>query len=194
MKYFASRKQIIGVALLLIALSAVWALAGVRATTRGDNGIDPETNMLLSPKLLFIHQDVVTDFPATGDGVRTGTFRGAISGTATTNFQFLPIPPPEFAADDLCLLVDPEGDQILFRVQVQGRFIVPVQGPSEDPRKDIVAFGGPYTGIYEVVEATGKYQSLVGRKFPCKGVGTTPAKNPAIGSVYAEVYSDQFDF
>ena len=68
MKSFASRKQIIGVALLLIALSAVWALAGVRATTRGDNGIDPETNMLVSPKLLFIHQDVVTDFPATGDG------------------------------------------------------------------------------------------------------------------------------
>lgn len=189
MKHLQSRRTVLLALLVLVAGTALWAAAG-----RRDNGIDPEPNLGASPQILFIHQDVVTDFPATGDGVRTGTFRGALSGTATTNFQFLAVPPPAFAADDLTLFTDVEGDQILFRVQVEGRFLVHLEGPQTDPRKTINLFGGPYTGIYEVLEATGKYRYLVGRKFPCKGVGTTPAKHPAIGSVYAEVYNDVFQF
>jgi hypothetical protein len=192
------------VAILLVVLvsTTLWAAGvggrtspGVRIHTGGAaNEIDPEPNLAITRKLLFIHQDTVTSFPPTGDGVRTGTFRGALSGAVTTNFQFLPVPPPEFAADDLVLLTDPDGDQVLFRVQVQGRFVIPLEGPETDPRRRINEIVGPFTGIYEVVEATGKYLFLEGRKFPCKGVGTLPAKNPALGSVYVEIFSDQFDF
>lgn len=202
MKFSEKRSTWIAILIITTVTAALWAVGlGERTNVRerthaagAANEIDPEPNLAVTQKLLFIHQDVVTSFPPTGDGVRTGTFRGALSGTATTNFQFLPVPPPNFAADDLTLFTDVDGDQILFRVQVQGRFILPLEGPETDPRKDIILFGGPYSGIYEVVEGTGKYLFLVGRKFPCKGIGTTPAKNPAIGSVYAEVYSDQFNF
>ena len=92
------------------------------------------------------------------------------------------------------MLTDPDGDQILFRVQVTGHFLVFLQAPADDPRHELNQVGGPFSGVYEVVEATGKYQGLIGHKFPCKGIGTLPAKNPAIGSVYAEVYSDEFDY
>lgn len=189
MKRLLRNKKVLLVAILVLISTTVWAVT-VRRPSRQ---IDPETNLLESPKLLFIHQDVVTSFPATGDGVRSGTMRGAISGSTTTNFQFLAVPPPDFASDDWTLLVDPDGDQILFRVQVTGRFLVFLQAPADDPRHELNQVGGPFTGIYEVVEATGKYQGLVGHKFPCKGIGTLPAKNPTIGSVYAEVYSDEFD-
>jgi hypothetical protein len=188
MRQMFSRRTVLLALLVLVAGTALWAASG------RDSKIDLEPNMALAPQILFIHQDMVTDFPPTGDGVRTGTMRGVLSGTATTNFQFLAVPPPEFAADDLTLFTDVEGDQIVFRVQVQGRFLVHLEGPEADPRKTINLFGGPYTGIYEVIEATGKYRYLIGRKLPCKGVGTTPAKNPALGSVYAEIYNDTFQF
>lgn len=193
MKTLFDRRSLAAVILLTLGLAGVWVFAGSeRIDSRAR--VDLEPNMAVSPKLLFIHQDAVTSFPATGDGVRTGTMRGAISGAAVTNFQFLPVPPPEFASDDLTLLNDIDGDQILFRVQVDGHFIIPLQGPEGDPRQNINQIGGPFSGIYEVVEATGKYQYLIGRKLPCKGIGMLPAKNPAIGSVYAEIYSDTFDF
>ncbi len=190
MKRVVVNKKVLLVVVLILISTTIWAVSARRST----DAIDPEPNMLHSPKLLFIHQDVVTSFPATGDGVRSGTMRGAISGSATTNFQFLAVPPPDFASDDWTLLTDPDGDQILFRVQVTGRFLVFLQAPADDPRHVLNQVGGPFSGIYEVVEATGKYESLIGRKFPCKGIGTLPDKNPAIGSVYAEVYSDQFDY
>ena len=187
MKRVLRHKRLSLVTVAILLSTTVWAITG-RPTRR----IDPEPNMLESPRLLFVHQDVVTSFPATGDGVRSGTMRGAISGSTTTNFQFLAVPPPEFASDDWTLLTDPDGDQILFRVQVTGRFLVFLEAPADDPRHELNKVGGPFTGIYEVVEATGKYLGLIGHKFPCKGIGTLPAKNQAIGSVYAEVYDDEF--
>ncbi len=189
MKRALKNRRVLFVTLLILASTTAWAVLAQRPQRL----IDPEANMLETAKLLFIHQDVVTSFPATGDGVRSGTMRGAISGSTTTNFQFLAVPPPEFASDDWTLLTDPDGDQILFRVQVAGRFLVFLEAPANDSRRHLNQVGGPFTGIYEVVEATGKYQGFVGRKFPCKGIGTLPAKNQAIGSVYAEIYSDEFE-
>ena len=191
MRRIFNNKKVLFAAVLILISTTVWAVTGHRPAR---SAVDPEPNMLQSPRLLFIHQDVVTSFPASGDGVRSGTMRGAISGSCTTNFQFLAVPPPDFASDDWTLLIDPDGDQILFRVQVTGHFLVFLQAPADDPRHELNQVGGPFSGVYEVVEATGKYQGLIGHKFPCKGIGTLPAKNPAIGSVYAEVYSDEFDY
>jgi hypothetical protein len=158
--------------------------------------IDLEPNLASAPKLLAIQQDAVTQFLATGEGVRVGTMRGTFSGVVTQNFQFLAVPPPDFKADDLILLVDNDGDQMLFRAQVTGRFLSFLTGPTPDPagnpnRKKLVEFGGPFTGIYEVIQGTGKFQGYIGRKFPCKGLGITPAKNQAIGFGYTEIYDDK---
>ncbi|MEX2260647.1 MAG: hypothetical protein WD696_01785 [Bryobacteraceae bacterium] len=145
-----------------------------------------------APGLLFIQQDNVLSFPPTGDGVRVGTATGRLAGSTITNFQFLPVPPPEFQADDLVVITDSEGDQILFRARVTGRFLAPF-GEASLPNGNVFGLGGPFSGTYEVTKATGKYGYLVGRKFPCKGIGSNPAKGNFLGTVYVEVYLDRFD-
>jgi len=143
--------------------------------------------------LLFIQQDDVLSFPPTGDGVRAGTATGRLNGTTITNFQFLPVPPPVFQADDLVMISDIDGDQIIFRAQVTGRFLAPPLAIANHPLGNLFSVGGPFTGTYEVLNANGKYGYLIGRKFPCKGLGSNPAKGTALGSVYVEVYLDRFD-
>lgn len=168
-------------------LAGLLGLAGFSKAAEAARG----DNEALRTRVIFAQQDNVLSFPPTGDGVRVGTVTGIISGTSITNFQFLPVPPPEFRADDLCAVSDLDGDQILFRVRVVGRFLEAF-GDASLPSGIVFGLGGPYTGTYEVIRATGKYGYLVGRKFPCKGLGSNPAKGNLLGTVYVEVYSDQF--
>lgn len=171
--------------------SLLAGLLGLAGAGKAAQAASPEKAALHVP-IVFVQQDSVQSFPPTGDGVRVGTVTGQINGTSITNSQFLAVPPPEFQADDLCAVTDLDGDQILFRVQVTGRFLEAF-GDSARPSGIVFGLGGPYTGTYEVLKATGKYGYLVGRKFPCKGVGSNPAKGNQPGTVYCEVYSDRFD-
>jgi hypothetical protein len=143
--------------------------------------------------LIFVQQDTVLSFPPTGDGVRVGTATGRINATTITNFQFLPVPPPVFQADDLVMLSDLDGDQVVFRAQVTGRFLAPPLSVPNNPNGNLFSVGGPFTGTYEAIQASGKYGYLIGRKFPCKGLGSNPAKGGFLGTVLVEVYSDRFE-
>lgn len=173
-------------------LAGLLGFAGVsKAASTAARG-DGNRKDLFSPAVLFVGQDNVLAFPPTGDGVRVGTAVGKLSGTTITNFQFLPVAPPAFAADDLVALSDSEGDQILFRARVNGRFL-PAFGDATLPNGIVFGLGGPFTGTYEVIKASGKYGYLVGRKFPCRGIGSNPAKPGFLGTVYVEVYSDRFE-
>ncbi|MGH9722110.1 MAG: hypothetical protein ACRD8O_18025 [Bryobacteraceae bacterium] len=173
---------------ILGALLGAVGLGKAAKAADGDQNASGERN--LDVPILFRTLDEVLIFPPTGDGVRTGTAVGIISGVTTTNFQFLAVPPPEFKADDLVAITDVDGDQILFRAQVTGRFLAPFGDPTRGP---VAGLGGPYAGTYEVLRATGKFGYLVGRKFPCKGLGMNPARQGFLGSVYTEVYTDRFD-
>jgi len=174
--------------LLLIATAPVLAQSTVAETPL------PEAN-LPAPKLLWIQQDVVTSFPATGDGVHLGTVRGIINGISTTNFQFIPDQaPPFFRAEDLTLFVDLDGDQMTFLIKWDGRIVTPLKGPVSNLNKsrDLNTLVGAFTGSYEVVEGTGKYKGWVGRKFPAKGLAANAAKGALqpFGASYTEVYDD----
>lgn len=173
-------------------LAGLLGFAGLSKAASSSEGGEGNRKDLFSPAVLFVSQDNVLAFPATGDGVRVGTATGRLAGTTITNFQFLPVPPPAFGADDLVVLSDPEGDQILFRARVTGRFLAPF-GEATLPNGIVFGLGGPFTGTYEVIKASGKYGYLVGRKFPCRGLGSNPAKPGFLGTVYVEVYSDRFD-
>jgi hypothetical protein len=177
-----NRRSLLG---SLLAMAGLGAKRQAKAATPVDAG-----NQL---GLLFIQQDNVLSFPPTGDGVRVGTATGRLNGTTIQNFQFLPVPPPAFQADDLCLLSDIDGDQIIFRAQVTGRFLAPPLSLANNPLGNLFAAGGPFTGTYTVVAANGKYSYLMGRVFPCKGLGSNPAKGNFLGTVYVEVYLDRFD-
>jgi hypothetical protein len=135
--------------------------------------------------------------------VRLGTTKGIINGTITTNFSFAdPLPPPPnggpFVADDWALLIDVEGNQILFRVHSEGTVsydtLDPLPPDPSNPLSSIVPFRAPFVSTYEVVEATGKYSRFQGLKFPARGngvlstqvlVGGTPGT--PVGTVYVEV-------
>ncbi|MCU1300661.1 MAG: hypothetical protein JWQ87_945 [Candidatus Sulfotelmatobacter sp.] len=161
----------------------------------------PGTAMELSEtaahRLLFIQQDNVVSFPPTGDGVRVGTATGRINGTTIENFQFLPVPPPRFEANDLLVVTDVDGDQLLFLVNIAGHFLPTSSAggignfPSGTGQGNIFGLGGPFTGTYQVTGATGKYVLLINRKFPCRGVASNPAKGNFLGTVYVEVFSDE---
>jgi hypothetical protein len=189
---------------ILFAAVAATALYGAVAGAGGGKqgvalpGVVPlDEDLAFGPKLLFVQQDQVTAFPPDGSGLREGTVRGAITGTSVTNFQFIPTGPTEFFSDELSLFTDVDGDQILFHVKIDGRFVTPLTGdPVADfpGRENLSLIAGIFSGVYEAVKATGKYQALLGRKFPAKGIATTPARNPAIGASYMEIYSDQFQF
>ncbi|MEM7353810.1 MAG: hypothetical protein AAF657_23625 [Acidobacteriota bacterium] len=179
-KTIDARKWVLALAVLLLA----GLFAGITAAD--------------SDGLLFVQQDAVTSFPnlpaGESDGVRVGTVKGEISGTVTVNFRFdLSVPPPDFAADDRALVVDPDGDQILFRVQVTGQFIPFLTDPDPTRPADFNQLSGPFIGTYEVIQATGKYSDLVGEQYLARGLGVTPAQNPDIGAVYTEVFFDEDD-
>lgn len=189
--------------IFFVAVAATALFGSVVGTGGGKQGaslpgvVPLDEDLAKGPRLLFVQQDQVTAFPPDGAGIREGSVRGAITGVSITNFHLVPIGPTEFVSDELSLFTDVEGDQILFHVRFDGRFITPLTGDPVDEfpgRENIYLFGGVTSGVYEVVKATGKFQALIGRKFPAKGLGMTPARNPAIGTTYVEIYNDQFEF
>jgi hypothetical protein len=139
--------------------------------------------------ILFIQQDIVTVFAVPpAFGVRVGTVTGAINGTVTMNTQLTPAPPgASFTADDRALVVDTDGDQILFKVVGSGTFIQALTDPPNDPPpdrpRDFIApvpwpaplnLGGHFTATYSVMQGTGKYANLSGA-FDAVGVAVLPS-------------------
>ena len=173
----------------VIGVEPTWALS-----EKPEDVIPLDDDLPDEPELLFIQQDQVTLFPPNGAGIREGTVRGAINGSSITNFQFVPTGPTTFTSDELSLFADSDGDQILFHVTIDGRFEVPLKGDVDENfpgRENLALVVGLFSGMYEVVKATGKYQTFLGRKFPTKGLAMTPARNPAIGTVYMEIFKDE---
>src|SRR5207244_5787740 len=104
----------------------VWARADANAAPRKKRRSDMSSKV--NRAVLFTQQDVVTVFapppPGSPFGVRVGTVTGAINGTITVNTLLIPAPPgATFTGDDRALVIDTDGDQILFNVSSNGVFI-----------------------------------------------------------------------
>ncbi len=142
--------------------------------------------------LLFVQQDVLPSF-GQQEGVRLGVAKGIINGSVTTNF-FFTVPPPgppsggPFIADDVALIIDPEGDQILFKVHSQGTVYF------DTLDANVSLFRAPFLATYAVQGATGKLSKYEGLVFPAKGTvvistlvffGAVPGT--PVGTVYVEV-------
>src|SRR5712692_7346399 len=151
----------------------------------------------MSPKqqsgpILFVQQDIVTVFPlptsASPFGVRVGTVKGAINGTITVNTLLQPSQSgPTFTGDDRALVIDTDGDQILFKVSSTGTFIQALTSPANDPPPgrptDFIApapppapvnLAGYFNCTYSVLKGTGKYAQLTGA-FQGVGIAILPA-------------------
>jgi len=145
-----------------------------------------------SNSLLFVQQDVLPSFGQQA-GVRLGTVKGLINGNITTNF-FFTLPPPQappggpFIADDSALIVDPEGDQILFKVHSEGNASFDTLDPSINP------FRAPFLATYTVVKATGRLSKYQGLVFPAQGTGVistlvffNAVPGAPVGTVFVQV-------
>jgi len=183
------------VLMLLLGAAAASAQSEVKDGTISDySNLGPNAQLPRPPKVLFIHQDAVPSFPATGDGVHLGTVRGWLNGISVTNFQFIPDAPPNFHSYEFCLFMDLEGDQIMFVINWLGRIIEPLRAPAStiNKNRDMFTLTGVFTGTYEVTDATGKYRGLIGKKYPCRGMAGNSAKSTLqpFGASYTEVYED----
>ncbi len=154
-------------------------------------------NFVLDPKnfesnsLLFVQQDMLPSFGQQA-GVRIGTVKGLINGNITTNF-FFTVPPPQppggaFMADDTALVIDPEGDQILFNIHAEGT------ATFDTLAANIVPFRAPYVATYTVAAATGKLSKYKGLVFPARGTGVVSTlvffgavPGTPVGTVFVEV-------
>lgn len=141
-----------------------------------------------SNSLLFVQQDVLPSF-GQQTGVRLGTVKGLISGAITTNFSFAkPLVGGPFEANDSALIIDPDGDQILFEVHSEGT----VTGDTLSGA--IIPFRAPFLATYKVVNATGKLSKYMGLVFPARGTGVISSlvaigqvTGAPVGIVYSEV-------
>ena len=177
---------------------ATWLLLLVTVIVSGTSSVVAQ-NAALDPKdfesnsLLFVQQDVLPSF-GQQVGVRLGTVRGLISGNITTNFYFT-VPPPQtppggaFVADDKSLIIDPDGDQILFKVHSEGNATFDTLS-----FPDINPFRAPFLATYTATDATGKFLKYKNLVFPARGsgvistlivVGAVPGT--PVGTVYVEV-------
>jgi hypothetical protein len=167
------------------SLALLLTLGSVLSQVRGQQGRN----------LLFIQQDKVIAFnPSTGLGQQVGTATGRINGATIVKFQFTITGAFTFSFDNRAGITDTDGDQVIFKNVGTGKFIVPGVIDGTSPFGPIFGIGGPLTGTYEAVAASGKYKRLLGRKFPYRAVASNPfsaSPDPnALGSVYVEVYSD----
>jgi hypothetical protein len=171
-------------------LVAAMVLVSGTSLVYGQQALDPKD--FESNSLLFAQQDVLPSF-GQQTGVRLGTVKGLISGNITTNF-FFTVPPPAppgpgiFVADDRALVIDTEGNQILFEVHSEGTASFDTLAP------DITPFRAPYIATYKVIKATGKLAKYEGLVFPARGTGVistplffSPEPITPVGTVYVEV-------
>jgi hypothetical protein len=180
--------------------------------TDGPQEGDPSTQQLVF--LQYTQLDTVTKFPNLLIGetqvVRTGTITGRLNGSITTNSAFdLSVPLPNFRSTSSSLIVDRDGDQILLKEIDTGQFIMPLTNQTCPTLPTDIIFlipgtpfgaAGAFTGTINVLQATGKYTSLVGQTWTSRGVGTLPAQtvppltttppptNLGIGTVFQQVY------
>jgi len=103
------------------------------------------------------------------------------------------VPPPappggSFVADDSALVIDPEGDQILFKVHSEGAASFHTLDP------EIIPFRAPFLATYTVEQATGKLSKYKGLVFPARGTGVISTMvifgsvpGTPVGTVYVEV-------
>jgi hypothetical protein len=135
--------------------------------------------------LLFTQLDTVTTFAPPGKlGVRVGSVAGTINGTITINSTFDPhVAPPAFKSAGNALVIDTDGDQILFQVAFNGQFVNALTAPP-----GLVQIAGSFTAVYTVSDATGKYVPIKGQAFNGVGVATLPAQNPTLGSAFTQIF------
>lgn len=153
--------------------------------------------------ILFTQQDEVQEFvlnplTGTGTGFQTGTAIGKISGTTFVAWTFQLVTPivhdkATISFDNTVIVTDLDGDQITFKHVGTGLFHF-----AFDPSDTFKGSGGTLTGTYEVTDGIGKYAAWVGYRYNYRGVATNPpqvtaANQPALGTVYAEIYSNKKD-
>jgi hypothetical protein len=173
-------------------LKALLGLGGLSAAKAAEA---PQAAFSSGLKLFFAFRDTVINFNInTGVGDHCGTVEGVITGTSITNFQFVPTSQTTITYDNRCMITDLDGDQIIFRVQGTGQFIIPPPTDSSSTLGNLMALGGPLVATMTVVKATGIFLFLVGRKFPCKMAASNVISPSAgvLGNVYGEVYTDTF--
>ena len=145
--------------------------------------------------LLFAYRTVVIRFSPTtppgatigtaGDDV--GTVEGVLSGALIQTFHVTVNTTTGAATTgpNKALFTDLDRDQISFEFAGTGTFL----GPSK--LNELMSAGGSLDLTYTVLDASGKYQFLIGRQFPAAVIATNTvnASSGAAGSVYAEVYA-----
>jgi hypothetical protein len=151
-------------------------------------------------KLLLVEHDKVVAFdPATGLGAQTGVATGKINGVSIVNFQFTITAFPSFSFKNRAGITDLDGDQIIFKNEGTGRFVIPgLNDPTLTPVTPPFqvfsnGLGGPLVGTYEVVATSGKFVAKypIGKTYPYRAVAFNPSVPPSapgtLGSVYIEV-------
>jgi len=176
-------------------LAGLLGFAGLGAAAKAaTTDAEPEAVFNSGLQLFFAQRDTVINFDGqTGIGDHIGTVEGAIVGTSIVNFQFIPVTANTIKFDNRTLITDIDGDQILFQYVGTGRFNPPLVDSTNQVLGNLMSLGGPITATYVALQASGKYQFLVGRRFPAKSIATNAIRvsNGVLGNVYVEVYSDQ---
>jgi hypothetical protein len=185
------RRSILKSFLALAGASSVTkAVAGEQAgearTARTGPGGEP---------ILYTARTMVVRFSPTTPPGTTITFAGddfgwtdgAIKGALIQSFTVTVNPTTGAAATgpDHALFTDLDRDQISFEYEGTGTFLPPSN------LNKLMAAGGSLAVTYTVLDASGKYQFLIGRKFPAAVVATNAA-NPSsgvMGPTYTEVYA-----
>jgi hypothetical protein len=140
--------------------------------------------------VLFTQTDTVVNFnPKPGTlGVRVGQVSGAVNGTITLNTSFdATVAPPAFKSTSFAVVLDTDGDQILFSVVFTGQFSAPPLAPPS-PAPPVVAAAGSYTAVYTVSQGTGKYSSLQGQTVQGVGGATQPAQTNTTGAAFTQIF------
>ena len=176
-------------------LAGILTMGGITAASASaHDDLQPQAVFNSGLQLFFAQRDAVITFDTnTGIGTHMGTVEGAIAGTSITNFQFIPTSQSTIKFDNRVLITDVDGDQILFSHVGTGRFLLTPLADSTNPLGNLMSpTGGPLVGTYTALQGSGKYAFLVGRKFPCKMLGSNSTRpvGGAIGNVYGEIYSD----
>src|ERR1039458_6260627 len=104
---------------MLKALLGLGGLSAARAVDR------PDAVLGGGLALFFAFRDTVVNFDqATGVGDHCGTVEGEIKGTSITNFLFVPTSQTTIKFDNRYMIMDLEGDQIIFQVVGTGEFVI----------------------------------------------------------------------